>query len=902
MNWTSLNKAIVLALLLSFGVIQNAMCNSATVTDAIGTQEVWTFQEILNENKLTSKINQVDGKGITQTWDTRGNLLSRTDAEGRTTTYSYNSKNQRISMTEAYGTSYARTMTYEYLDADTDLITKVTSPSIFAGNFKETITTYDSRLNVTSITINGFNADGKIVTRVTSFSHNAYGKITQINGPRIDVDDITTLRYYDCNTGAHCGQLSQVFNALGYSTTYDAYDGAARLLRSTDLNGVVTTNTYHPRGWLLSSTRTPPEGAARTTDYEYDNEGQLTRASLPDGTHMQYVYDDAHNLTEISDNLGNKVTYFYDAKGNRTKELVFDPDGTLVRSLVTAYDVRNFISSINDGGSVTEMINDAVGNLSALTDPKQNPSTNTSFDALDRLTTIIDSLSNNTEYEYNVADELVQTTAPNQASTQYEFDDLGDLTKEESPDRGTLTYTHDAIGNVTSITDDRGITRTYQYDSLNRLTKISYPNESENVEFEYDLSNFSGLPDICEITLEDEIECIFSGLEGICEIALNGALECVVPELVENCEIIPGDQIKCVLTDLLAGDSNPDENNGFTFSYDTGRLSRVSDETGQTNYQYDAWGNVTELTKVVLGVNYTWKYSYDEMNRQIKITYPNGRQVGYVRDAIGRIVDVNTTVNDQTTAIVTGRQYRADGLRLEHLFGNGLSGTRQYDVQGRLQQQITADSNLRYFSHDSNGNIESILDGKGQRDFIYDVLDRLESQNLNSTVSSYQYDENGNRTQKNITGETQSQYIYQTATNRLSSIQGDNINLDASGNTLLDQAGNRTFEYNQRGRIKKVLVGGSQVASYQYDSDGLRIKKITPEHSTIYHYGFDGKILAESLPTGEIEKEYFYADGELIAMIITDSEPITDDQNLTADITSPAAGATLNSNSVFISS
>ncbi|MBL4674280.1 MAG: RHS repeat protein, partial [Arenicella sp.] len=460
----SIEVTLITAILCA-GLVQNAMAASTMVTHAVSTkhpltsqeltsvQELWTFEEILGAQKLTSKTNQVDDKGIIQTWDeTNGNKLSHTDAEGRTTKYTYNATNQRDSMTEAFGTPEARTTSYEYVNANIDLVTKTTSPSIYADNFKDLINTYDANQNIIAVAINGFDALGVEVSRVTTFDHDQYGKVTSINGPLTDVDDlgpliyvddITILEYYDCNIGAECGQLKKVTNAVGHVSTYDQYDAASRLTQSTDSNGIVTTYSYHPRGWLLTMTQTPAVGAARITSYDYDNVGQLKKVTLADGSEQNYEYDAAHDLRAVFDNLNNRVEYTYDPKGNRTHTLIKDPSGTLVRSTITTYNHRNFIQSINNAGSLTQLINDAVGNLSAQTDPNDNPDTSNTFDALDRLSNTVDALTNNSTYAYDVADRLSQVTSPNGSVTQYEYDDLGNQTKEISNDRGTLVYTHD---------------------------------------------------------------------------------------------------------------------------------------------------------------------------------------------------------------------------------------------------------------------------------------------------------------------------------------------------------------------------------------------------------------------------------------------------------------------------
>ena len=55
-----------------------------------------------------------------------------------------------------------------------------------------------------------------------------------------------------------------------------------------------------------------------------------------------------------------------------------------------AYDLRNHLSQINNAGNITQLINDAVGNLTRETDPNNNPATRHTPDALSRLVQTID--------------------------------------------------------------------------------------------------------------------------------------------------------------------------------------------------------------------------------------------------------------------------------------------------------------------------------------------------------------------------------------------------------------------------------------------------------------------------------------------------------------------------------
>src|SRR5713226_9910944 len=116
---------------------------------------------------------------------------------------------------------------------------------------------------------------------------------------------------------------------------------AHTILCSSFANGLKTTYTYDPRGRVKTLTQTPPVAAVRTTTYTYDATGQLLQTSLPDGMTLTYTHDAAHYLRSITDNIGNQIAYSYDLKVNRTQALTKDPDGTLVRSLQFAYDVRD---------------------------------------------------------------------------------------------------------------------------------------------------------------------------------------------------------------------------------------------------------------------------------------------------------------------------------------------------------------------------------------------------------------------------------------------------------------------------------------------------------------------------------------------------------------------------------
>ena len=159
-------------------------------------------------------------------------------------------------------------------------------------------------------------------------------QVLTVNGPRTDVSDTTT---YTVNAQ---GNVATVKNALNQTTQIPDYDAHGRPRQVIDPNGLVTALDYTPRGWLKLRTV-----GTETTTYDYDGVGQLSKVTLPDSSTISYTYDAAHRLTELQDNLGNKLHYTLDLMGNRTKEDVTDPAGTLAQTRSRVYDSLNRLQS-----------------------------------------------------------------------------------------------------------------------------------------------------------------------------------------------------------------------------------------------------------------------------------------------------------------------------------------------------------------------------------------------------------------------------------------------------------------------------------------------------------------------------------------------------------------------------
>ncbi|HEY1026716.1 MAG TPA: RHS repeat domain-containing protein, partial [Pseudomonas sp.] len=80
--------------------------------------------------------------------------------------------------------------------------------------------------------------------RSWSYTYNNQGLIETANGPRTDVSDITTYAY-DLQ-----GRLTSVTNALGHITQLSNFDSYGNPQTVVDANGVTTSLSYTPQGWL----------------------------------------------------------------------------------------------------------------------------------------------------------------------------------------------------------------------------------------------------------------------------------------------------------------------------------------------------------------------------------------------------------------------------------------------------------------------------------------------------------------------------------------------------------------------------------------------------------------------------------------------------------------------------
>jgi RHS repeat-associated protein len=733
------------------------------------------------------------------TYDANGNIASKTDFNGNQTTYQYDlTRNLETSRTEAYGTSLSRTITTQW-HAIYRLPTLITEPG------KTTSFTYDASGNVLSKTMTD-TALSK--SRTWSWTYNTVGQVLTANGPRTDVNDVTTYTYYSSASNVagsvhSMGDLATVTNAVGLVTSITNYDLNGRPLSVVDPNGVMTTLTYWPRGWLKTRT----VNGVQTTAYDYDGVGQLLKVTLPDASFLSYTYDTAHRLTDITDNAGNKTHYTLDAMGNRTREDTKDPSSAILKTRSRVFDALNRLQKDIGGSSpstqITQYGYDNNGNLKTITDPLTHVTTN-GYDALNRLITVTDPANGVATTTYNALDQTTQVKDPRLVTTNYTLNALGDVTLTQSPDSGTTNTVYDVAGNVIQKTDARGIVSTYTYDALNRLTGITYPaNPSENLTFTYDDPS--------------------AGSYRIGRLASIGTAN-GSSFLVFSYDAYGNIALQADITTQLWGTSQyqyDSANRVKQIMYPSGRIVTYTRNTLGQITQVQTRDNASSAQQTIIS-----NATYEPFGPLKSLTFGNGVTTTVAHDADYRVSRITTTALP--------------------IWDYG-------------------------YSYDAAGNVKTLTDqsGTANKTFGYDNLNRVVADTNDTGAFTYQYDAGNNRTQLNIGGYLFPQ-TYASSSNRPTQFGSTPIVTDNAGNITnndttraynnanrLSQytSGSATTTYQYTGLGQRDTKQGAQTFHYDYTPDGKYLSQLQLNANSSYNQGAE-YLWLDDTPIAQIKTTY----------------------------------------------
>jgi RHS repeat-associated protein len=742
-------------------------------------------------------------------------LIKITDRNNNKTKFTRDDRGNILTKTEAKGSALERTTTYTY-HSTFNLVETITVESVAnPGQSKVTTFSYDTDGNLTTKTVTGYSGTTQL-QYTTTYGHNSYGQLTQVDGPRTDVSDVTSFSYDPAT-----GNLLSMTQPLVGTTSFAGYDENGNVGTVTDPNGVATSYTCDERNRIKTVTN---QADGSTIQLFYDPQGDIDYLVLPEGNIIDCTFDSAGGLTQIEDELGNAIVYSYDSESNKTRQEIRDPSEVVKKYLDFEYDGENRLYKIiNPDSAFTQFGYDGNGNPTSLRDPRGNITTY-GHDQLNRLIRVARPGGLRISYTYDTHDNLDTVEDANYNYTYYTYDDFGRATENDSPDSGTTTYVYDEAGNLTQKTDANGITVTYSYHAMNRLVSVSFPDPSQNITYSYDspsVSNGKGrLTGMSDPTGSYTYHYDPKG------------------NLVREEKVIFGI--------------------GYTteYTYDKNNtLTSITSPSGRVvSYGLDAVGRVSGVTTTLNGQSKTVasNINYLPYGGTTALTYGNNIALTKGNDLQYRITSIQAgSAMDRTY----GHDENENVTSITDVLDSARNQSFGYDGINQLTSASGIYGQISYF-YDYVGNRDWVTKNGQNKFYTYTYGTNRLSRVTGQTVRNFGYDNNGN-----ITSENSRSYTY-NQNNRLIQVVENSV-------TLGDYA------YNGLGqRIKKAADGLTTI--YHYDRFGNLIAESDDTRTFQVDYIFLNGQPIVKIDISVTEAIYYYhEDHQGTPQVLTDDQSQT---------------------------
>ncbi|WP_334364372.1 RHS repeat-associated core domain-containing protein [Bradyrhizobium sp. AZCC 1578] len=795
----------------AYGTIASSAL-TRTVTNALGKQTTYKFNWF-GGNVSLARIDGAASANCPASTDrtytlatTTKFIASSTDAEGRVTNYTRNSRGLPTQIIGGYGTASARTTAITWhstLNVPTQVVEpKLTTDYTWTSGQLTQVTQTDTTSQTVPYSTNG-------QTRTWAYTYDTYGSLLTVDGPLSGIGDTVTYTY---DTS---GYLASVTNEVGQTTTISAVDGRGLPTTIVDANGVTTNLTYDSER-RLKTTTVDPSGLSAVTTIDYNVVGDITKITRPNGAYLQYTYDDARRITKVEDNSGAYAEYDRDNLGNATARRIKDSGGMLQLSQTAVFDeLGRLLKFVGASSQTWTHAYDKTSNRVSVTDPRSNVFGWT-FDSVNRLISTTDEDSNTVTLTRNGRDEITNYTDPRSLSTGYVRNGFGDVIQRASPDSGITVYSYNTLGNPVQITDARGVVTNLSYDNAGRLLTKQYPAApAENVIYTWDGTGGGNKGKGRVTRIQDAtgtVERIYNSLgQMVQEKKTTGAAVYTVGYGYD-------------LDGNITGITYP---SGRIVNYSRDAIGRISGVTSQTNA-----GTVT------LADGVTWMPSGPLQS----LRYGNGlTQIRtYTQDYL--IAQMLVTDTSSGTDVVNRAHGRSDGVNITDIVDN-----------------IDAYRSESYL-YTPSGRLENASGPWGVLGYAYDAVGNRTLEFLNNS---------GTVTEQVTNHETASNRPVEVTSNGTSvrtfshDAAGNLVTDNRSGTAY-------TYRYNNRGRLDQLSIGSTVTADYSYDGlERMAIRTMqtaSPPVTMHYIYDLAGHLIAEATAAGVVTREYVWLDDMPLAV------------------------------------
>jgi RHS repeat-associated protein len=470
-----------------------------------------------------TRIVNPNGNTTTATYDTAGDLASSTDPLGQKTLSGYDTARGWLTSTVAPSGTAAGTTTsctppatgcttyahdlYGHVTITTDALGHTSKASFDADGDKTSATdgdgnltkyTFDAADQQTVVTradnstiTTAYNGDGTVNTvkdaagAITSYGYDAQGRQTSATNP----DNRVTTSGYD-----PVGHPNTVKDPAGATTTtsYDpagratavtysdgatsnvtgiGYDADGRRTTMTDGTGT-SSRSYDTFGELVSAVN----GGGATVAYGYDNDGNPTSITYPDGSTVTNGFNISDQLVTVTDSASNTTTFGYNPDGANTTTTY--PNGDTVTNAFNTAEQQTS-TTLAQGQTTLGALSygrDNAGQLASRTPSGQltGAAQTYSYTALQQVKT-----DSSGSYGYDPANNPTALPGANQ-----KFDPAGQLCWNStttsanactSTPAGATSYTFNTDGQRTNTTPGTGTASSYGYDQAGELTTATTP-------------------------------------------------------------------------------------------------------------------------------------------------------------------------------------------------------------------------------------------------------------------------------------------------------------------------------------------------------------------------------------------------------------------------------------------
>jgi len=685
----------------------------------------------------------------------------------------------------------------------------------------------------------------------TAFTLDANGYLNSIANPAGETHQLSYTKE---------GLLTEFTNPRGHTSTY-RYDAQGAFIE--DINpaggGWTVSRTDHNDGGY-TATLTSKEGRATQYQVESKTNGDMLRVQIaPDGTKTQSLMK-VNGETELTSPDGTQVI------SKQAPDPRFGMQAPFTETLTIT--TPSGLSSEVKTAKTVELANDddplSLKMLATEVSTNNRVSTRT-YTAIDKKLTTTSAEGRRAVSYFDDKGRISQETTPGLATVYYAYDARGRLvstTEGEGEAARTTTLQYDAeTGYITRITDALNRTERYTRDAVGRILTQILP-DTRQISYEYDANG-----NLTALKPPGRPEHFYT------HNAVDLQTEYQAPDIgLSSHSTLSSFNLDQQVTRI----TRPD-NKIIDFNYDSGgRIAEIVLPKGTQTYQYDAQsGQVISLNDTASGITLSYAYDGTLLSSEQWNAGISGR-VNYGYNPDFRLQ--STAVNTQDAIIYAydkdGLMTQAGALRIQRDADNGLlKGTTLGQVQTTLThtpfgeldtETVTYNSTVLYqvqYHYDKLSRItqktETLNGHTHQTDYQYDLTGRLIQVAVDGAITTYRYDDNGNRTHVNDINvadyDPQDRLLRYATHTYTHTANGEWLSKTHNGQTT-------HYTYDVLTNLTQIELPSGKTLNYVIDGKDRRVGKVVNgELTQIYLYQGDVNPIATLDGEGQLIAQFIYA-------------------------------------------